>query len=160
MRRRAFLGAATPLVGGLLAGCVGSGGPTDTSPTATATDTDSPAPSLAATSFSVRSNECGETGDSVRLEAVEGGEVTLAGRIDGPDTCHTARLADASVSADGATLAVDVESYVPESTATKACGPCIVEIRYAATLTVEGGRPDRAVVSHDGEVVDEIALPE
>lgn len=165
MRRRALLRTVGPVAAALIAGCTGSG-PGDRSPTPTAdspTSTDSPTPgrtpALVDRSFAVGSNECGTATN--RADAhVEGGAVVVTGIIDGSNTCHTARLAGVELADGGDTLRVAVEAYVPDSEETPVCGPCIVAIEYRSTFTFEGGRPDRVVVSHDGEPVAEIPLPE
>lgn len=173
MKRRHVLRAGVPVGIALFTGCLGDGAtPADAtaSPTPSDAPTDSPSKSPSATptrnaslsdvSFTVTSNECGQSRNAAGLERADDREVVLAGVIDGSDTCHTARLGDASISEDGVTLSVAVETYVPESTETKACGPCIVEIHYRSTFSFTGGRPDRAVVSHDGERIAEIPFPE
>lgn len=169
MNRRALLRGGLLATLGLLPGCTGGGpssnSPTDspsTSSTDTATPTDSPtpdAPELIDSSFRVESNECGNPTNSATA-GIDGDTITVTGTIDGSDTCHTARLAGAAVSDDGKTLAIEVEAYVPESTATQACGQCIVEIEYRSTFTFDLARPDRVVVNHDEKQIAEIPLPE
>lgn len=133
---------------------------------ATATDgdgaTQSPSPSdgdprLAGRSFEVVSNECGQGRNEADASA-DGRTVTVTGTIDGSNTCYTARLESASLDESGATLRVDVESYVPESDGTPACGQCIVDIEYESTFEFEDGRPDEVVVRHDGEHVATVRL--
>lgn len=123
-----------------------------------ATSSPSPAdgePRLAGRSFEVVSNECGQGRNEADATA-DGRTVTVTGTIDGSNTCYTARLDGASL--DGETLRVDVESYVPESDETRACGQCIVDIEYEATFEFEDGRPDEVVVRHDGERVTTVGL--
>lgn len=181
MNRRSLLRGAIPATVGLLAGCTGGGSvpdsptdSTDTSPPSTAgnsptpSETDSPNSTdspvvgeseLVDRSFIIENNECGSPGNSASA-TIDGDTIIVTGTIDGSDTCHTARLGRASISDDGETLTVGVEAYVPESTATKACGQCIVEIDYRSTFAFEGGRPGRVVVAHDGAQVAKITLPE
>lgn len=123
-----------------------------------ATSSPSPAddePRLAGRSFEVVSNECGQGRNEADATA-DARTVTVTGTIDGSNTCYTARLDGASL--DGETLRVDVESYVPESDGTRACGQCIVDIEYEATFEFEDGRPDEVVVHHDGEHVATVGL--
>lgn len=168
VNRRALLRASLPAAVGVVAGCTGGGTATDsptdssTDPSPTATPTESPTPhepELTDTSFTVESNDCGSPAN--RADAVaDGRTVIVTGTIDGSDTCHTARLTDASVSEDGAALTLAVEAYVPASKATQACGQCIVEVDYRATVVFDRARPSLVVVTHDGKQVAEIVLPE
>lgn len=168
VNRRALLRAGLPAAVGVVAGCTGGGPATDsptdspTEPSPTATPTDSPRPrepEVIDTSFTVESNDCGSPANHADA-VVDGRTVTVTGTIDGSDTCHTARLADASVSEDGAALLLAVEAYVPASKATQACGQCIVEVDYRASIVFERARPGLVVVTHDGKQIAEIALPE
>lgn len=125
-----------------------------------ATSSPSPAdgdPRLAGRSFEVVSNDCGQGRNEADATA-EGRTVTVTGTIDGSNTCYTARLKGVSLDGSGTTLRVDVESYVPESDGTRACGQCIVDIEYESTFEFEDGRPDEVVVRHDGEQVATVSL--
>lgn len=163
VKRRTLLQFAGAGSVGLLAGCTANGTGDDTG-TETDSPTDSPSPSpspspdpgtIESTSFTVTKNECG-TGQNSAEGRVEGSTVTVTGVIDGSDTCHTARLENAAV--DDGTLTVAVVAYVPTDKEDAMCGECIVDIAYEATVGFDGGPPDRAVVTHDGERVTEFSL--
>lgn len=152
MRRRQFL--AGSLAGLGLAGCVGRspGGGTDTE-----TETGTPMPTLVGSDLQVNSNECGQQVDQATVSFdPEGRTVAVEGVVWGSDTCHTARLADATYTPDTDRLTVRVVATVPETTETQACGQCIVEIAYEATCSFDGGLPGTVRVVHgrgDGERV-------
>lgn len=135
------------------------------SPSATRSSTDDPTESSSPSttpgtehvqsSFTVTNRECG-TGKNSAEGSSDGSTVTVSGVVDGSDTCHSAKLADATVE-DG-TLTVAVATYVPQENEGKACSQCIVDIAYEAAFEFEGDTPDRAVVTHDGERVAEFSL--
>lgn len=179
MKRRSLLQLVGASGIGLLAGCTGegpaapSGSETDSatttpspsptaSQTASPTDSASPSPSasatagdVASTSFTVTSNECG-TGENRAAGSRDGSTVTVDGVVDGSDTCHSAKLTGATL--DDGTLTVAVAAYVPEENEARACGECIVDIAYEATVEFDGTPPDRAVITHDGEQVAAFSL--
>lgn len=169
MRRRevlALVGAGA--VG--LAGCTADappGGSTDTpeptdTPTDTPTATESPTPEPVALAvedrqFELLAAECGQGQNtaSVSHEATgeNTGRITVDGVVRGSDTCHRARLVEAV--ADGNSLHVTVESYVPEGDEDRMCGECLVDISYRATVEYEGAGPFDVVVDHgDGRVTE------
>jgi hypothetical protein len=185
MRRRTLLRLAGGAGIGWLAGCTATGPDdgsdgTSTQPTGTASFTErssaSPTPCatrVTATSFSVREVECG-TGENAADASVQPTgagtpetdgapptyTVTVTGTIDGADTCHSARLAGVESRPDEDTLRVAVASYVPDSNQTVACGQCIVDVDYEATVELACGYAGVVTVVHDGEPVAEIPLPE
>lgn len=116
-------------------------------------DTPTPTPEGAATgiadtSLTVQNNACGTTRS---LASVSFGDdvVSVTGTISGSDTCRTATLADATLDADTGELRLTVgtENRCAENELGAAC---IVEIDYEASVTLEGGLPERVVVVHDG----------
>jgi hypothetical protein len=167
MRRRALLGLVGASTVGL-AGCTGdapSGGSTDSpEPTDTPTDsptaTGSPTPEPGALTvedrqFEALATECGEGANSARVSHEATGEdtgrITVDGVVRGSDTCHSARLVGAV--AEGDSLRVSVESYVPEENEEVACAECIVDVSYRAVLDYAGSGPFEVVVDHGGEQV-------
>ena len=109
---------------------------------------------VADTTFEVTSSECGGGVDEASV-AIDGDTVTVEGTIGGRNGCETARIAEATVRSG--TLAVAVETYVPETDEPKGCTQCLVDIRYTATVTVDGGTLDAVVVEHGDERVTETA---
>jgi hypothetical protein len=175
VNRRALLRGLAPLAAGAVAGCLGDGrdgggtddgdaggSPTD-APEPSPTDTPSPdgatgGSRLVDRSFAVLEEGCGsgrESADATR----DGSRVIVTGTITGSDGCHTARLAGATYARIDGRLRVEVETYVPSSTATMACAACLVDIDYEATFTFEGGAPGEVVIVHDGETVATVSLP-
>lgn len=173
MRRREVLGLVGASAVGL-AGCTGdapSGGSTDSpeptdTPESTDTPTDSPTASptpepVALTiqdrQFEALATECGEGANSATVSHEATGEdtgrITVDGVVRGSDTCHSARLVGAV--AEGESLRVSVESYVPEENEGMACAECIVDVSYRAVLDYEGSGPFEVVVEHGGERVVE-----
>lgn len=188
MKRRTLLHLATVSGAGLLAGCTGGGGeapatatesrppePTPTtSPSASPTSTRTPCQTArTSTSFEVLSVECG-TGENTADASVsptgastpdENGTppthtVTVTGTIDGADTCHEARLVAAELNDAADSLQARVESYVPSSDETMACGECIVDIDYELTVTFRCDYPGVVEIVHDGDEVARVPLPE
>lgn len=145
MRRRALLRALPPAAVGLT-GCAARGPPSgsDGSPT-----TDGGGPSLVGADLRVRANDCGQQVDAARASFdAERPAVVVEGTIWGSDTCHTARLADATYDPADDLLAVHVTAVRRETTGTPACGQCIVEVDYTATCTFAGGLPGTVRVVH------------
>lgn len=104
------------------------------------------------TDFEVVSQDCGQGASNSDVSYGES-SVTVEGVVTGSDTCHTARLQDATYDAEADTLTVAVESYVPEENQGQSCAQCIVDIQYTATADFEGGLPAKTIVTHGGEEV-------
>lgn len=158
MKRRSFL---TTLAAGTtmaVAGCTagpsddGDTGGTDPNDTNGTDGTSGAAVNLLNTDFQVVSQDCGQGANDSTVSYGES-SVTVEGVVTGSDTCHTARLQDATYDAEADTLTVAVESYVPEENQGQACAQCIVDIQYTATADFEGGLPARTVVTHGGEQI-------
>lgn len=149
MRRRGFLALSLPLLG--LAGCAGRP-PAD----GTRTTTGSP-PELVGSDLRALDDGCGRQVDGARVSFdPDGPAVAVDGTVWGGDTCHTARLADATYATAADRLDVRVVATPREATGTPMCGECIVEIEYAATCAFDGGLPGAVRVVHgtgDGERV-------
>ncbi|WP_255196114.1 hypothetical protein [Halorarius litoreus] len=183
MRRRTLLRGTAGASLGLFAGCTGSGPgvdgtdePTDPSTDATPTPTLSATPcqpKITSTALAVESVVCGIGENAADASVSPTGDatpdadgnpptytVTVTGTIRGSDTCHRARLVDAEPASDEDTLRVVVESYVPQSNETVACGECIVDIDYEATVELACDYYGVVAVVHNDEQVAEIPLPE
>lgn len=167
MKRRTLLQAVAGAGTAALAGCTGtpdggSGGDggdgnyggtggTTTPDTTTAPETTTSASSVTGTLFQVRAVECGVVEPSATV-TYDDGEVVVDGVLPGNDGCTRARLGSAGY-ADG-TLTVGVESYTETD---GVCKQCTTEVRYTATVRMDGA-PERVVVTHDGsEVASESA---
>ena len=122
---------------------------TTTDETTTGDDAGSGA-SLADSSFTVRSNQCGQSRSSADVSFPDERTVQVRGVAVGSNGCYRARLADASVDAEG-TLVVLVETYLPEDSGV--CSQCLVDIEYTAAFTFEDGLPGSVEVHHDEERV-------
>ncbi|MFB6301947.1 MAG: hypothetical protein ABEH78_03700 [Haloferacaceae archaeon] len=146
MRRRGFL---TGALAALAAGCAGrSPGGETRSPAGTPSSTESP-PALVDSHLRVLESGCGKQVDEASVSFdPDAPAVGVEGTIWGSDTCHTARLADATYAPDADRLTVRVVSVRPETTETPVCGQCIVEIEYAATCSFSGGLPGTVRVVH------------
>lgn len=121
------------------------------SPEDTASETPDSEPSatpsgVADSSLAVTDRGCGTETDeaSVAFDA-NGGTVTVTGTTWGNDTCHTAVLSD--VRLDDGTLTVVVGSESDAATDT-ACGQCITEIDYEATVELDSALPREVAVVH------------
>ncbi|QLH75844.1 hypothetical protein HZS55_00365 [Halosimplex rubrum] len=137
----------------------GTDGPSATpsdSPGDTVSETPDSEPSatpsgVADSSLDVTDSGCGtETDDaSVDFDA-DGGSLSVTGTIWGADTCHTAVLSDVRLDGGALTVVVDSESDAGTDTA---CGQCITEIDYEATVELDGALPREVTVvhRHDGE---------
>lgn len=132
--------------------------PTDPTVTGTPPPTDAETPTTTPTpaapgavtgrSFSVGGVDCGQQRDgaSVSWDRPDS-TVTVTGTIWGRDTCSTAELAGVSLEDD--TLTVTVRATRRASAGeTTACGQCIVEIDYEATVSFDRGLPGEVVVVH------------
>lgn len=183
MRRRTLLRGAVGVSLGMAAGCTASGpgvgegpdpsdSPTETSPTPAPSSTPCPR-RITATSFAVESVECATGENAASALVTPTGDatpdsdgipptftVTVTGTIQGRDTCHRARLVEVEPVPAEDTLRVAIESYVPESNETFACGECIVDVDYVASVELACGYYGVATVIHDGEQVAEVPLPE
>lgn len=173
MKRRTLLRAAAVAGTGVLAGCANTGpdagGPSDgdgstDSPTdsPTRSPTESPTPTegsgsgsreVTARSFEVLEQSCGEGENSATVERGDD-RVVVEGTIRGSNTCYTAELerAEYDSGADRLTVAVRSYEHTPEDE-TPACGQCIVDINYRATVEFNNGTPDEVTVQHNGEHV-------
>lgn len=157
MKRRHVLRATGSALAGLaLAGCLSPGpgeGPGDNSPT----DQPSPSPtaerSVTDSGLSDVSSACG-TGDNQASVSYADGTATVTGTIGGSDTCDTAKLQ--SVDFEDGTLRIVLKAEHPEMTGTPACGQCLTDIEYEATVTHDGPAPATVVVEHVsmGETVE------
>lgn len=137
------------VVSAALAGCSLPGSPrggTDTPGTTTGTDT----AGVGGTTFEVVNNGCG-TGTDEATVGVSDTTIDVSGTISGANTCYTAEV-DGVTHRDG-TVTIAVRAFVPESRRDSACGQCLVDVEYRASVAITGGHPDRVVVTHDGEQV-------
>lgn len=174
MKRRTLLSSVTAGAAAALAGCLdtgvgpggdgndgGSGDGDDGGSGGDGTTTTSSTPSVADSSLSVTSAECGTGTNEASVDASgvgsSGGTVTVTGTIMGNDQCYTAKLKAASYDAGADALTVNVVSYVPEEEKDSACGQCIVDIAYEASVEVSGGTPGTVVVRHGDETVAEVS---
>ncbi|MBX0295441.1 hypothetical protein EGH23_11175 [Halomicroarcula sp. F27] len=80
--------------------------------------------------------------------AFDGDTVTVEGTIWGANGCKTGELLSADYDAEAGELTVVVGTKDRED-AGGGCTQAIVEVRYRATATFEGGLPDAVVVTHD-----------
>lgn len=165
MQRRTVLAGLAALAGtGALAGCTGGapggGGEPSGDGTATTggdstepTDTATPIPTdPPVAQFEVTNRGCGRGHESASV-TFGAGEVSIEGTIGGRDTCDTAELD--GVSLTDARLDVAVVTISEESDdGTSACGQCLTDIDYTATIDVST-LPDTVVVTHNGETVTE-----
>lgn len=166
MDRRRVLRAATGAAVPLLAGCTGSDGPGER-PTTDPEEGTPTTPRVTDRTFAVTNVECAlaDAAPAARFtpDPPEPGATTttvrVTGTIAGDDSCHTARLADLRLGADGDELTVGVESYVPADEEGKACSQCLVAIDYELAVSTTGARPAAVVVVHDGERVGRLSLP-
>jgi hypothetical protein len=151
-----------------LAGCLGSAGgpPTDSpetpktdsptrtpdpdtpseTPSTTPSRTPTPTPSDPDATFAVMEAPCG-SGENAATVTFAGDAVEISGTIRGGDTCDTATLDSVEFSED--TLVVRVRTDRKETTGTMACGQCLTDIRYVATVRFDGGLPDEVRVVHE-----------
>ncbi|MFC7177607.1 hypothetical protein [Halosegnis marinus] len=176
MRRRTLLGTAAAGAAALVAGCTGTGSdpgngsdgdPTD-SPNATATGGGDGDYRVANRTFSVTSVECStpasRVSGSIDPESPAPGAaestVTLTGTLEGRNGCESARLASFERGPDGGTMAVGVETYVPEEDEGLACTQCLTAIDYELAVVVRGGRPGEVAVTHDGEAAGTVTFAE
>ena len=145
MDRREYLGrTATVLGAGVIAGCMGSGGPDRGGGAGgTAETTAANRPPLSKESFEVGRNECGNETNEASVSFDD--EVAVTGTITGTDGCETATLAAAGYR-DGAFRVV--VGTGAEGTA-GACAECLVEIEYEARFAFEGGLPATVIVEHE-----------
>ena len=180
MRRRTLLAAVAATGASAVAGCLDTGptdgdapgadgtttdgattdgtttGTTDGTTTGTTDETTNgdgdagPGASLAGSSFTVRSNQCGQSRSSADVSFPDERTVRVRGVAVGSNGCYRARLADASVES-GWTLVVRVETYLPEDSSV--CSQCLVDIEYTAAFTFENGLPGSVEVHHDEERV-------
>ncbi|ELZ27619.1 hypothetical protein C475_06855 [Halosimplex carlsbadense 2-9-1] len=132
----------------------GTDGPSATpseSPVDTASETPDSEPSatpsgVADSSLAVTDRGCGtETDDASVAFDENGGTVTVTGTTWGIDTCHTAVLSYVRLDDGALTVAVGSES---ESGTDTACGQCITEIDYEATVALDSALPREVVVVH------------
>lgn len=150
MRRRTVLRETAGLGVLGLTGCVGLPG-SDRADSPTNGSTPSPTAtvgqcSVANRSLTVQDRLCGSDDDSATV-TVDGRVVTITGTAVTPNPCYDARLGTTTCEAD--TLRVNVETV--EANGGDPCVSCLGNIEYEAELQVEGDRPDRVVVAHDGE---------
>lgn len=171
MKRRTLLRAAAVAGTGVLAGCADTGpdsgspadGQTD-SPTDSPTETPTESPTategsgggsreVTDRSFEVLEQSCGQGENSATVERGDD-RVIVEGTIGGSNTCYTAELERAQYDSGADRLTVAVRSYehTPEDE-TPACGQCIVDINYRATVEFDDGTPDEVTVRHNGEHV-------
>jgi hypothetical protein len=153
MHRRRVLGAATAAIATAVASCL-DGSPVTGDETVDPTDepTVSPSPNatertLEETSFTVTAVECGREYGSHDV-TTSGDTVTVAGVLDGRDTCDTAKLVRGEYASEADTLHVEVE--VDERPDASACAQCIVEVHYTATFEFDDGTPERIEVAQRG----------
>lgn len=140
MLRRGVLAGTLAALG--LAGCAG-----DPPAAGTSESGDGAEIVLAGTDFRAESSGCGRQVDEARV-SFDPPAVVVDGTVWGSDTCHTARLVDATYDAAADRLVVRVAATRRTSTGTPACGPCIVEIGYRATCAFDGGLPGSVRVVH------------
>lgn len=136
MQRRRVLAAVSAV---FVAGCTG--------PAADSSDgTTSGAVSLTDTGFAVTDAGCGSEREaaSVAFDA-DTGTVAVTGTTSAPNTCYSARLADAAYDGGADEFRVTVEAFEAEQ---GGCGECITEVDYEATASFAGGLPGRVVVVH------------
>ncbi|MBV0924218.1 hypothetical protein KTS45_08385 [Halomicroarcula limicola] len=99
------------------------------------------------TTFTVTDVSSGTQRDEASV-AFGGDTVTVEGTIWGANGCKTGRLLGAEYDAAADELTVTVGTKDRED-AGDGCTQAIVEIRYRATATFEGGLPGTVVVTHD-----------
>lgn len=127
----------------LPAGCL-AGSPSDGSDGSPTPETE-----LVESDLRVGEKGCGKQVDSAQVSFdPDVPAVTVDGTIWGSDTCHTARLADATYAAGDDRLTVHVVAVRPETEEPQACGQCIVEVDYGATCTFTGALPGTVRVVH------------
>lgn len=157
MRRRQVLRALTVAAGPLVTGCLSerrgaaseepspsaAASPSVTETTGERTPTDAPA-SLTGYSFSVEQVLSGQETQAATISV--GSNTTVEGRITGASSCHTAEVADVSVTGD--TLSVTVRSRKAED-AGDACSQQLVVVHYRASFEFAGDGPGTVVVYHD-----------
>lgn len=97
------------------------------------------------TSFTVDDRSCGQ-GEHAATVAFDDGTVTVDGVIGGRDTCDTAELAGATI--DAGTLTVTVALIEEPRTGTPACGQCLTDIEYTASVGGLGDAVSRVRVVH------------
>lgn len=134
----------------------GDGGDTGDTPT------DSPTPTPAETTVTESSLEVLETGcgsgDHAATAEYDNDHVDVEGTIRGSDTCYTAELESARYDEASDELVIAVRAYRPDDA--EACGQCIVDVDYRATVNYDGPAPGAAVVRHDGREVERTQAPE
>lgn len=141
MNRRSLLTHTAIGFGALLAGCSGGGSndldPAKSTPGGTPTDR----------SFRVVDSYCRSEPGGATVDFGDG-TVTVHGRIEAPNGCYTAELADLDV--ESGTLTVRVQSVEKDGAA---CVQCLYAIEYEATASFAGSGPSTVVVQHGGKEV-------
>lgn len=133
MRRRELLGAIGTVA---VAGCTSlDGGGGDDSRTR-----------YVSSSFSATGGNCGtQTDEEPEVEFDEEDlTVSVAGVLNGRDTCETAEIRSAEYSSDDDSFTVEIETIKPDTD--KMCAQCITEIEYSAEFGFEGGLPSEVTV--------------
>jgi|GEM_PF-1382473 len=161
MERRALLRRAAAVGVAALAGCGSTrsdpadGDGTTQTPTDGGTPTRTPDQPRAVADATVETVETDcESGDEPGASvAFPGGErVTFDGRVTAPNPCHRMTLASATYDAEADRLVVALDT----SSGDKTCTMCTGVVRFAGSVTLQGGLPAAVRITHGQTVLADV----